>query len=430
MSSSFSRVSLLGASLDVGNRGVTALGESVAHLIRASEPAASLTFHYYGSDGGVRPLPGRDDCGILVQNCRLSPNSELTSHICVILLATILWRLGFRSPAKRIPWLATLLHASFVADIRGGDSLSDIYGFRTFVLGSLPLLSVMLLGRQYTLMPQTYGPFRSPLARWLAAQMMRRATSIWTRDRRSIPLVETLSGRTPQFSPDVAFTLPAAAPRTIAFDPPESPLARGDFLVGVNVSGLLYMGGYTRHNMFGLKADYRDTIEAVVETILRNTRMTILIIPHTFGAEMEEEASVAVHTAATRRHPGRSFRLTTELRAAELKWLIGRTTFFVGSRMHACIAALSQCVPTVGLAYSDKFLGVFESAAVADSVVDLRKSDAEETSQLVFDRLAGRRNTAARLASHIPSVQSQVHRAFTTMSTPSCAARRSSTSFA
>lgn len=40
--------------------------------------------------------------------------------------------------------------------------------------------------------------------------------------------------------------------------------------------------------------------------------------------------------------------------------------------MHACIAAISQGVPTATLAYSKKAAGVMGLAGVADSVVELR----------------------------------------------------------
>ena len=38
--------------------------------------------------------------------------------------------------------------------------------------------------------------------------------------------------------------------------------------------------------------------------------------------------------------------------------------------MHACIAALSQGIPTVGVAYSRKFIGVFNSINLSDMVID------------------------------------------------------------
>ena len=56
----------------------------------------------------------------------------------------------------------------------------------------------------------------------------------------------------------------------------------------------------------------------------------------------------------------------------EIKGVIGRCDFFIGSRMHACIAALSQGVPCVGVAYSMKFEGVFASVGMGEGVVDGR----------------------------------------------------------
>jgi polysaccharide pyruvyl transferase WcaK-like protein len=43
------------------------------------------------------------------------------------------------------------------------------------------------------------------------------------------------------------------------------------------------------------------------------------------------------------------------------KSYISGMDFFCGSRMHACIAAVSSGVPTVPISYSRKFTGLFES---------------------------------------------------------------------
>ena len=56
----------------------------------------------------------------------------------------------------------------------------------------------------------------------------------------------------------------------------------------------------------------------------------------------------------------------------QLKYLIGKCDFLIGARMHACIAALSQCVPAVGVAYSQKFKGVFGVLDADALVVDPR----------------------------------------------------------
>jgi polysaccharide pyruvyl transferase WcaK-like protein len=104
--------------------------------------------------------------------------------------------------------------------------------------------------------------------------------------------------------------------------------------------------------------------------------------------------------------------LTTPLNEREVKWAIGRTDFLVGSRMHACIAALSQCIPTVGLAYSDKFFGVFDSAGVAESIIDLRCCEAPEVIARVMAAFSGRDSIARRLRASVPTITEAIVGAF------------------
>ena len=359
------KVCVFGASLDVGNRGVLALGVSLAQLLAVTSPGVDIFFHYGNRSGGTKDLTGsRGRLSLTVRNCRMSWRSRPAEHILVILGLAFLYRLGWRAPARRNPWLRTLLDAQFVGEIRGGDSFSDIYGFRKFLIGSLPLLSAMVLGRPYVMLPQTYGPFRLSASRAIARFVLRRARTIFTRDRNCEALVRELCGRTPVFCPDVAFTLEPMKPQELRIAPAGLDLNGEELLVGVNVSGLLYMGGYTGRNMFGLRSDYRELVDRLILEILTSTQARILLVPHVFGSEQEEEACSAILTSFEPRYPGRLFAVTQPLSERELKWVIGKTSFFVGSRMHACIAALSQMIPTVGLAYSDKFLGVFESAGV------------------------------------------------------------------
>jgi colanic acid/amylovoran biosynthesis protein len=409
------RACVLGASLDVGNRGVLALAVSVARLIARTVPGVAIAFHYGHATAESKRLHGDDSAGdiiIEVLNCRLSPKSAPGQHILVILVLAALYRVGIRGPARRNAWLRSLLDADFIGDITGGDSFSDIYGFARFLTGSLPLLSVVLLGRPFVMLPQTYGPFKAPWSRGLGRLLLRRAAVLLTRDKNCAPLVASLSGRTPVFCPDVAFTLDAVKPARLAVGGGRFSVDDKHPLIGVNVSGLLYMGGYTGRNMFGLRSDYRELVDQLIESLLTSTNATILLVPHVFGAEREEEACASLLASAGARHPGRVFSLQDRLSERELKWVIGRTEFFVGSRMHACIAALSQCVPAAGLAYSDKFLGVFESAGVGDTIIDLRHT---ETSAVIsrtrayFERRAELRNV---LANQIPRVQDEVRATF------------------
>jgi colanic acid/amylovoran biosynthesis protein len=100
--------------------------------------------------------------------------------------------------------------------------------------------------------------------------------------------------------------------------------------------------------------------------------------------------------------------VSNEYDQSEIKAIIGGCDFFVGSRMHACIAALSQEIPTVGVAYSKKFAGVFESAGMEDEVVDGRSVGTDEAVERVLKCFDERDILKKKLHAKIDIVKGQI----------------------
>src|SRR5262249_8286818 len=106
---------------------------------------------------------------------------------------------------------------------------------------------------------------------------------------------------------------------------------------------------------------------------------------------------------------------------------IGLCDFFVGARMHACIGAISQNIPAVSIAYSDKFLGVMESIGCADLVLDARKLDEDEIVRRVDDAYQHRESVRRALAEKMPSVRQAVRRVLFPVNIPEEQQRSAST---
>ncbi len=419
-------ISVFGASLDVGNMGCRALAASLIGLLRRARPETRIHL-LYGRPNSMCKTVRLDDAHevtVHVVNHRLSLRSRLNEHLLwIVLLALIYrvipWQRLRQAILRRNRFLRTLAQSEFVGDIRGGDSFSDIYGRRRLFFGSLPTIAALLIGCRVILLPQTIGPFQRRWARWLARWTLSRATLIYARDRESLDTARSLlddeeQNRSVRLSPDVAFSLQPIEPKPWGIEPP-LPADRQEPVMGLNVSGLLYMGGYTGNNMFNLQCDYKEMIDRLGDQLLEHTPARLLLIPHTFGSSAQTDAPACrqLWERLSARYPGRVHLAEGDYDQNEVKAVIGQCDFFMGSRMHACIGALSQNIPTVGLAYSRKFRGVFDSVGVADAVVDLRRvASAEEVLETCLNIYDKRSFWAERLKDRIALARRQLDQCF------------------
>lgn len=394
------RIALLGASFDTDNLGVAALACGTVSSICCSHPDAQISLIDYAknpSTYGV--LHARGVVFVDLVNIRFSWRLYLRNNIALLILAALFlkaipsrkWRLRLGGMNRTI---RSMQQADFACSIAGGDSFSDIYGLGRLVYVSLPQLLALLLDRPLVLVPQTLGPFQGLPAKMIARFILTRARVAYSRDIEGMTAARNLlngSRARLEFGYDMGFGLEPGIrseriPAALQSPEPDVPV------VGLNVSGLLYMGGYTRGNMFGLKADYPAMMGTLVELFVRRHGCRLMLLPHVYGnSESDLEACREIWHRAGTECRSRLILVDGVYDQHEIKALAGKCDFFVGSRMHACIAALSQAVPAVGLAYSRKFRGVFASIGMEELVVDLRDLD-HEGALAAIDRLYRRRN--------------------------------------
>ena len=426
------KIGILGTPVSAGNRGVLALGASLVNLCSAHGAVILFLGHSDSQPASFR-IEGQTRAVPLV-NCRLSPRARLRDHLAWIVFACLLYRwlpMAWlrRALARVTPWIAALESVDFAGDVRGGDSFSDIYGLKGFFQGFLVAWTVLLVKGTMVQFPQTYGPYKSPLARCLAGYLLRRSCVVIARDKESQRLAQELVGSTREvwLSPDVAFSLEPVRPEEIELDPPLAtchlPLATRP--IGLNVSGLMYNGGYTRNNMFGLKLDYPAFLPTLVAALLREHTGELWLVPHTYGGrpdsvEDDPTACQQVRAALPPELRERVRLVAGEYDCHELKYIIGQCDFFIGSRMHACIAALSQGVPSVGVAYSKKFAGVFGSVGMGEWVVDARQVSTDQAVARVLELLRIRHALAEGLRQRSQDARAQLPEIFKRLVVAAC----------
>lgn len=412
-------VLILGATFSTNNMGVGALASGAIAVLAHRYPDAEISFLDYARESTVSTVRlGGRRLEVQLVHLRFSWKILLPNNIAYLLALSGLARLLGEKLSSRMTrtnkWINAIRHADLAVAVSGGDSFSDIYGLGRFFYVYLPQLLVVALGTKLVLLPQTIGPFRTGLARRLAKQLMQRAQRVYSRDRAGVREAQSMlggeSGRA-HFCYDLGFILEPRQPRQHDdLDELASLKRSGRALVGLNASGLLLMGGYDRSNAFDLKIDYRKFIEETIEFLVSVKDAEVVLIPHVFGeqAESDSTVSVSIYEALKDRYPGRLACVRGNYDQNEIKYIVGKCDFFVGARMHACIAALSQGIPTIGIAYSQKFLGVFETVGAGLLVADPRHLTTEQILQVIDDAMGRREEIAMGLRHTMSEVRREL----------------------
>lgn len=284
------------------------------------------------------------------------------------------------SLGKLLPWnffrlLKEIQSCDLVLDIGAGDSFSDIYGSKRFLK---ILLSKILVGKgnkKLILSPQTIGPFKKHTSRVLAKIALKNVRVVYARDRESYEYCCHISPSTRvELSTDVAMKLPYETDRRLGVE-----LNSNLIHVGINVSGLLCAGGYSGDNQFDLSVDYFELARDLVGNLLSIERVCVWLVPHVCSSSAEKLTSEDDYNAAQR--IGALFEGAKVHDCfsdpIEAKNFISKLDFFIGSRMHATIAAFSSGVPVVALGYSRKFSGLYGSLGYSYSF-DLTSMEHDE----------------------------------------------------
>ncbi len=422
------KVVLLGATLDTGNLGVSALTAGAIRCIFEQYPEAEVSLLDYAEAPSVRNLIVRGQpVSVSVVNIRFSKRFYLPNNIAMLLLlAAVLKVFPFKrlknAVLSRNTWLRHLTETSIAASVAGGDSFSDIYGLERLLYVSLPQVLVLLLGKELVLLPQTLGPFNRSLSKSIARFILKRAQRIYCRDRRGLRILQMLIGPTRAdekfvFCYDLGFAVDPVLPARAEVVGISLERENQFPIAGFNISGLLFMGGYTRKNMFGLRVNYKELTYEVIDVLVRQKGAAVLLVPHVLGSGSESDVDVCegLYEELKDRYAGRLGVVRGSFNQSEIKYMIGRCDFFVGSRMHACIAAISQEIPTVSVAYSEKFIGVMETVGIEAVVADARSLTREQIVELVAKTYDRRDLIGKELKRRIPDVKTSVLNLFAGM---------------
>jgi len=309
-------------------------------------------------------------------------------------------------PAKvkdpKLRWVRAVRKCDVIFDVTMGDSFSDIYSKEYCSWLIKQKWKTELFNKHYVLLPQTYGPYNHKENLIRATKVLYRAEVVFSRDQASIEYLNSIGiRRTIKEHIDLAFMLPYDQSR-YTFDNKET------WNLGINISGLLWKGGFTSENQFGLTIDYKKYIYSILEHYCSQENCIVHLIPHVI--DMEPHPHDDDWQIINNLH--KEFPETIVAPAfdnpIDAKSYISNMGFFVGARMHSTIAAISAGVPVLPVSYSRKFEGLYNGLNY-HHLIHGKEMITEEAIQFTIDEINRQNDIRIEVAGLHVMIQKKVN---------------------
>lgn len=322
--------------------------------------------------------------------CKLSKkNMFLNMNVCLCLSRLLLWRLIKKCFNKDFLWLrkAEGLTEYYGADIvvnTGGDGLTEDYGTPVNII--LNLLPGIILGKPIVIYGETIGKFSRWYNRAMMKFLLRRAKFVSVREEMSYhnALVMGAENSALEITADAAFLLDSAPQKTVNGILSKEKIDNSRPLVGFSVSKLFSrykFGGFTSEER---NKNYLKSMAQASDYVINSLGCNVVFIPHVIDAPLNDDRETAREIYNLMENKERVFFVDGEYTPEETKGLMGGCEFFIGARMHACIASASMTVPTISVAYSQKARGIMgDMLGFNDFVVDIKDINFEKLKSVI-----------------------------------------------
>lgn len=347
---------------------------------------------------------------------------------------------------KRRKKLCAYIEADIVIHL-GLDHYSDNGGFITVFEHSKEIIIASLMNKPIVLFAQSPGPFKGKLSSWLARKAMSSADLIIVREDVSLQILnEAEINDKIKITADPAFLLsPSSAAQVDSILKNE---IGSTHIAGINGTVGLVVSGYNTlslspnkswmfHLINGLYStvlftlpdilvdkylrisktifDYFTYTEStscsseivnLIDFLVENLDVNVLLIPHARGGSMIKDVEVLEGYQRAVKYKEKVNVIRGDYSPNEIKGIISRCDLLISTKMHACIAAISQGIPTIAIAWSHKYRGIMRSVGQEEYVVS-NSIETQEIMQKVKKAWELRKNIRRELLEKVMYIKSQ-----------------------
>lgn len=382
------------------NRGTVALAVTAKSTISKYFPEAKFAIYVPWDDHYIQWY---DEMTIVK-----APYYRYRFKILSTALRTVFWFFGNRlfgidskTLVNREDFQA-LRECDVVIDL-GGDTVTEEYGIQNLLLHFLPLFKAVVFKKPIVAYSQTMGPFR----RWkvLGILLFKVFDLIILRDRASVATLRSVDYSGPfECTADTAFCLETASEESVRKIETEEKVDLSKMYIGMSISPMMCTF-YEKWNPKAKTLPYYKMMASVLDKIIEAADCNVVLVANVTGGKKRNDDRFAARAVAEYcTHFSRIYCIQGEYSPSEIKGILKNAEVVIGSRMHVNIAALSNCIPTIAIAYSLKSFGIMEVCGQEKWVYPIEELDGDKLFNVFMKLWEKKKDVRIELSKRIPAI--------------------------
>ena len=324
----------------------------------------------------------------------------------------------------------------------GTNLYSEDFGVRGFIEHSKEISLAILLKKPVVMYAESIGPFNSIMSKIIAKSLLNKVNLITLREEASQKYLGELEVNRPAVytTADPAFLLePASGDRMTEILKEEGVELGTRPVIGITLSSATNLKEETRKSgvvalinqayaigryllpervirclleifkhigyfdKFRTKYITQNEVSQIIDHIIDSLDVDIMLIPHIRREGIFEDSDIAWEIRQATKNQDRIKVIKNIYTSEELKGIIGKCDTLISSRMHAAIAAISQCIPTILIPVSRRHHGIMEMTGQAK--YSCKGFTFNEVIPKVKDAWVNRENIKSEMGSRIRKIQ-------------------------
>ena len=253
------------------------------------------------------------------------------------------------------------------------------------------------LGKPTVMFPNSLGPFRSPLGKYLARLAFRNFDTIIIREPVSWEIMNELGVSTPKILTSDAALL--FKPRG---EPPLDTVTAPTLCVSTGV----YSQTLSREKLEEYITDHAVALDYAVTEY----GLDIILMPHYItGFQFDDlEVSQMIHERMHQKDKAKIIKVDT---LDEFKHRLNDMTMLISSKMHPAVLGVSGFIPTICIAYDHKQIGFFNNLGMPECVVEISRVSSTKLKEMIDYVWQNKEPIKNSLKEKIPVLQTGIREA-------------------